>query len=105
MEPAVDEQALLAGADFIFRSCRPGEAEPLARRLASAFAALDPKPVYVDCNAVSPQTRNPHRRDAGADFVDGGIIGGPPDRAQPYDLPSGPTAKPRYCATGACDWR
>ena len=34
----------------------PGEAEPLARRLAPALAALGRKPAYVDCNAVSPQT-------------------------------------------------
>src|ERR1043165_3784216 len=56
MQSASDEKALLPAA-FCSRSPRPrGEAENTARRLAPALAALDRKPVYVDCNAVSPQT-------------------------------------------------
>jgi len=56
MEPAADEHELLSGADFFLSILPPGEAESLARQLAPALAALDRKPVYVDCNAVSPQT-------------------------------------------------
>jgi len=56
MAPAVDERALISGADFFLSILPPGEAEPLARRLAPTLAALDRKPVYLDCNAVSPQT-------------------------------------------------
>jgi 3-hydroxyisobutyrate dehydrogenase-like beta-hydroxyacid dehydrogenase len=81
MRPVADERALLAGADFFLSILPPGEAEPLARRLASALAALDDKPTYIDCNAVSPQTAiriGGIAAAAGARFVDAGIIGGPP---------------------------
>src|SRR5438093_8987553 len=81
MAAAADEHALLAGADFFLSILPPGEAEPLARRLAPALSALDRKPVYIDCNAVSPQTAvaiGEVVTPTGAHFVDAGIIGGPP---------------------------
>src|SRR6516162_8917269 len=56
MVAATDERALLDGADFFLSILPPGEAEPLARRLAPTLTALSRKPVYLDCNAVSPQT-------------------------------------------------
>src|SRR6516164_8727872 len=56
MVAAANEHELLSGADFFLSILPPGEAEPLARRLAPTLAALDRKPVYIDCNAVSPQT-------------------------------------------------
>ncbi len=81
MAPAADERALLAGADFFLSILPPGEAEPLARHLAPTLAALDHKPVYLDCNAVSPQSAiriGEAVAPTGAHFVDAGIIGGPP---------------------------
>jgi putative dehydrogenase len=81
MIAAADERELLAGCDFFLSILPPGEAEPLARRLAPALKALDRKPVYVDCNAVSPQTAVAIGNviaPTGAHFVDAGIIGGPP---------------------------
>src|SRR3954471_16042940 len=81
MQPAADEKALLAGADFFLSILPPGEAESIARQLAPALSALDKKPVYVDCNAVSPQTAERVAAivaPTGAVFVDAGIIGGPP---------------------------
>ena len=81
MVAAADEHALLDGADFFLSILPPGEAEPLARRLAPTLAALDRKPVYLDCNAVSPQTAiriGEIVGPTGAHFVDAGIIGGPP---------------------------
>src|SRR6266436_7447734 len=56
MVAAANEHELLSGADFFLSILPPGEAEPLARRLALALTALEHKPVYIDCNAVSPQT-------------------------------------------------
>src|SRR5262249_52365287 len=56
MAPAADARALLDGADFFLAILPPGEALPLARQLAPALKGLAKKPVYVDCNAVSPQT-------------------------------------------------
>ena len=81
MVAMADEHALLAGADFFLSILPPGEAEPLARRLAPTLAALDCKPVCLDCNAVSPQTAiriGEIIAPTGAHFVDAGIIGGPP---------------------------
>ena len=81
MKPAADERTLLSGADIFLSILPPGQAEGLARRLAPALSALAPKPVYVDCNAVSPQTAARIAAiiaPTGAAFVDAGIIGGPP---------------------------
>ena len=81
MVAAADERALLEGADFFLSILPPGEAEPLARRLVPTLAALGRKPVYLDCNAVSPQTAiriGEIIAPTGAHFVDAGIIGGPP---------------------------
>ena len=73
--------AEIAAADFVLSIVPPGEALPLAQRLAPALTAANKKPVYADCNAVSPDTVKEHRRSDRANrrpFVDAGIIGGPP---------------------------
>jgi putative dehydrogenase len=75
------EQALLDRADFFLSILPPGEAEPLARQLAPTLAGLAKKPLYLDCNAVSPQTAvtiGEIVAATGTHFVDAGIIGGPP---------------------------
>jgi 3-hydroxyisobutyrate dehydrogenase-like beta-hydroxyacid dehydrogenase len=110
MEPAANEHALLAGSDFFLSILPPGEAEPLARLLAPALKALDRKPVYVDCNAVSPQTTIRIGEiivPTGADFVDGGIIGGPPRPGySPTIYASGPTAgQTAVLRDWGIDWR
>src|SRR5271170_8462281 len=96
MTAAADERELLAGADFFLSILPPGDAESLARRLAPTLAALDRKPVYIDCNAVSPQSAvriGEVVAPTGADFVDGGIIGGPPRPGySPTIYASGPAA-------------
>lgn len=77
---AVDDRQL-AEADFLLSIVPPGEALALAQRLAPVLAAANRKPVYVDCNAISPPTLlkvaaaiNP----TGCAFVGAGIIGPPP---------------------------
>jgi 3-hydroxyisobutyrate dehydrogenase-like beta-hydroxyacid dehydrogenase len=72
----------IAESDFILSIVPPGEALSLAERLAPALRAASRKPIYVDCNAVSPETvLRVERvvRETGAEFVDGGIIGPPPE--------------------------
>ena len=79
MEPT--DLAGIAGADIILSIVPPGQAVALAERLAPAIAHAARKPLYADCNAISPETAREVAaviERAGAAFVDGGIIGGPP---------------------------
>jgi putative dehydrogenase len=72
----------IASADFILSIVPPGQALRLAESLVPAMRAAARKPVYVDCNAISPGTVariDRVVRDSGATFVDGGIIGPPPE--------------------------
>ena len=75
-----DERALME-ADFLLSILPPGDAPALAKRLAPLLSAANRKPVYVDCNAVSPatmQTTAETIMETGAPFVAAGIIGPPP---------------------------
>lgn len=75
-------EAQVAEADFILSIVPPGQALALAERLAPALRAANRKPIYVDCNAVSPATVERIDRvvrETGTTFVDGGIIGPPPE--------------------------
>jgi 3-hydroxyisobutyrate dehydrogenase-like beta-hydroxyacid dehydrogenase len=77
---AVDD-AEIPSADIILSIVPPSEALALAERLAPALQRAVRKPIYIDCNAVSPATVE--RVGAvvsatGTSFADGGIIGGPP---------------------------
>ena len=76
----------LAGADIFLSIVPPGEAEGLAQRLAPVLARAEKKPIYVDCNAVSPRSVEEIARiveSTGTPFVDAGIIGGPPKPGAP----------------------
>jgi putative dehydrogenase len=73
--------AEIVAADFILSIVPPGDALLLAQRLAPALKAASKKPVYADCNAVSPDLVKQIAAviaQAGAPFADAGIIGGPP---------------------------
>jgi L-threonate 2-dehydrogenase len=110
MRPMADENALLDGADFFLSILPPDQAENLAARLAPALAALARKPVYVDCNAISPQTAGRVAaivEPTGAKFVDGGIIGGPPRPGySPAIYASGPAAgETAVLRDWGIDWR
>jgi 3-hydroxyisobutyrate dehydrogenase-like beta-hydroxyacid dehydrogenase len=96
MMPVTDAEVVQA--DFVLSIVPPGEALGLARRLAPVLDAANRKPLYVDCNAVSPQTVSSIAiivTDTGSPFADGGIIGGPPRPGQdgPRLYVSGPEAK------------
>jgi 3-hydroxyisobutyrate dehydrogenase-like beta-hydroxyacid dehydrogenase len=99
MLAAADEE--IAAADFILSILPPGDAVALARRFAPALSASNSKPVYVDCNAISPQTAEHVAAvlaPTGAPFVDAGIIGSPPPPREgpgPRLYASGPYA-PRF---------
>jgi L-threonate 2-dehydrogenase len=84
----------LAACDFMLSILPPGDAVALAQRLVPALSASNAKPIYVDCNAISPPTLEKVAAaiaPTGAPFVDAGIIGSPP---QPGDV------GPRLYASG-----
>jgi 3-hydroxyisobutyrate dehydrogenase-like beta-hydroxyacid dehydrogenase len=70
---------LVADSDLIFSICPPAAAIEVGRKVAG----LGFRGVYVDANAISPDTTvavGDIVSAAGAQFVDGGIIGPPPHR-------------------------
>ena len=82
LEDAGTLEALAAQAEMIFSICPPHAAFEVAEQVADhGFTGL-----YADCNAISPRrTRAIETRitGAGATYVDGGIVGGPPAGAPP----------------------
>lgn len=92
---AVSDQECLQ-ADFFLSICPPSDALALAQKMAALIAATGKKPVYVDCNAVSPPSKVAIGNvilKAGAPFIDVGIIGLPPKEGRsPYLHASGPEA-------------
>ena len=96
MQP-VEERAL-AEADFLLSIVPPGDALALAKRLAPMLTAANKKPVYVECNAVSPPTMLKIADEiatTGCPFVGAGIIGPPPKPGSTNTkiYASGPAAK------------
>jgi L-threonate 2-dehydrogenase len=81
MVPAPGDDALIDGADYVLSIVPPGEAVALAKRLAPALTRARKKPLYVDCNAISPATAleiGSVLEPTGCPYVDAGIIGPPP---------------------------
>jgi len=77
---AVDDAQLMQ-ADLFLSIVPPGDSRALAERFAPLFAAANRKPVYVDCNAVSPPTMRGTAEviaKTGAPFAGAAIIGPPP---------------------------
>jgi 3-hydroxyisobutyrate dehydrogenase-like beta-hydroxyacid dehydrogenase len=87
----------LCEARFVLSILPPASALDFARAIAPLLSATERKPLFVDCNAVSPDTV---RRigaligAAGAAFVDAAIIGLPPQPGgpSPHFYASGPDA-------------
>jgi len=102
MADAADAE--IATAKMILSIVPPGDALALAERLAPALAAAPVKPLYVDCNAVSPNTVLQIAaaiEATGAPFVDAGVIGMAPRAGYtPAIYASGPDA-PRFAALNA----
>jgi L-threonate 2-dehydrogenase len=79
MQP-VEERAI-AEADFLLSIVPPSDAWSLAKHLVPVLSAANKKPIYVECNAVSPPTMlkiGGEIARTGCPFVGAGIIGPPP---------------------------
>ena len=89
-------EKLVGTCDMILSILNPAAALENAREVARAMRATGSKTVYVDCNAIAPQTGHEIDgivRGAGGIFVDAGIIGPPPrGKAKTRLYVSGPEA-------------
>ena len=82
---AVSDQEL-ARADYFLSILPPSDALALAEKMAALIGPSNHKPIYVDCNAVSPPTTErvaAALAPTGSPFVDAGIIGAPPKPRSP----------------------
>ncbi|SDR55476.1 NAD binding domain of 6-phosphogluconate dehydrogenase [Paraburkholderia fungorum] len=94
MTSAKDDDQLL-DADFLLSVLPPAHAAGFARRIAPALIRAPRRPLYVDCNAISPDTAlgiAKNIEENGGSFVDASIIGFP---AKP-----GATGGPKIFASG-----
>lgn len=72
---------MTAECDLIMSVMNPGAGLEFATEAAAAIKTQSRKPVFIDCNAVAPDTMyaiDKVIRDAGSRCLDGGIIGPPP---------------------------
>jgi|HubBroStandDraft_1064217.scaffolds.fasta_scaffold04750_3 putative dehydrogenase len=97
IEVVNDDDSLVRDASFVLSIVPPGVAVEVAERLRGPVGHAEEPPVYVECNAISPATcrRICDLFDATTNFIDAGIIGGPP-AAGTQD----PTKGPRFYASG-----
>jgi putative dehydrogenase len=75
------EREFAGHADLVLSIVPPAEARGAAARYCAALSGAPRRSTYVDCNAVAPTTAHEIEaivRAAGVDFIDAGIIGGPP---------------------------
>ena len=89
-------EAVVAAAELVLSILPPAAAVAAAEGVARAVTATGAAPPYADCNAIAPATTARIAtliQDAGAAYVDAGIIGGPPaNGAGPRFYASGPAA-------------
>ena len=97
LEIADDDDSLVRGASFVLSIVPPAVAVEVAERLRGPIGRADEPPVFVECNAISPATCR-HicgLLDATTNFIDAGIIGGPPVAGTQDSAKS-----PRFYASG-----
>jgi 3-hydroxyisobutyrate dehydrogenase-like beta-hydroxyacid dehydrogenase len=81
LEEVADDVTLVREADILLAILVPAQAMALAERISGAVRASAVDLLYVECNAIAPQTTRQIGEvleAAGARFVDAGIIGPPP---------------------------
>lgn len=91
-------EELVRQSDMVLSVLVPAEARGLAEALTQAMRRAGARPVFVECNAIAPQTVREIEatvRAAGAPFIDAGIIGGAPRPGySPHIYCSGPDTAP-----------
>jgi 3-hydroxyisobutyrate dehydrogenase-like beta-hydroxyacid dehydrogenase len=72
---------VVAASDLVLSVLVPADAAHLADDVADSMVRTGARPVFVDCNAIAPQTvrgLGARINATGATFVDVGMMGGPP---------------------------
>ena len=104
VEDLPDLDALLAETALVLSILPPASALGTAEAVAAAMGRSGATPPYVDCNAISPATASAIDaviREAGAPFIDGGIIGTKPGGGfLPRLYVSGPDTAPAEAIDG-----
>lgn len=80
-----DLEALVSEADLVISIMPPERAEAIAADVTAAMKATGKTPPFADMNAIAPTTAQRIATeivDAGADYIDGGIIGWPPLKSE-----------------------
>jgi 3-hydroxyisobutyrate dehydrogenase-like beta-hydroxyacid dehydrogenase len=83
MVDVADLTALVSESDFIFSIMPPEQAESFAADIAATIKESGESAVFVDCNAISPDTTlsiETKMKKVGATMLNVGIIGPPPGR-------------------------
>ena len=86
MEDVGSLEAVVAQAEVILSILPPARASAFAERTAEAIRVTSARPLFVDCNAIAPQTVRalaPLVSSAGAEFLDVGIVGPAPRAENP----------------------
>lgn len=97
IEDLGDLEAVISTADMFLSILPPDRAFGLATEVAAAISATGQRPVYVDCNAIAPETAvkvGATVKAVGARFIDAGIIGRRPGDATPRFYVSGDDTGP-----------
>jgi 3-hydroxyisobutyrate dehydrogenase-like beta-hydroxyacid dehydrogenase len=94
IEDVVSYSALVQEADLLLSIMVPAQAPRAAGRVADALRETGSPLVYIDCNAIAPQTVRrigDEIASAGGAFIDASIVGGPPrGGSSPRFYASGP---------------
>ncbi|MFT5485563.1 MAG: putative dehydrogenase [Paracoccaceae bacterium] len=80
-----DLETLVSEADLVISIMPPERAEAIAAGVAAAMKATGKTPPFADMNAIAPTTAKriaAVMAEAGADFIDGGIIGWAPFKSK-----------------------
>ncbi|MBT3350855.1 MAG: NAD(P)-dependent oxidoreductase [Nitrospinaceae bacterium] len=89
-------ETMVGEADLVLSIVPPAKSVETAAAASRAMRSAGKTPPYADCNAVSPDTTRLVGKEitrAGAEYIDGGIIGGPPSKnSVPRFYVSGPKA-------------
>ncbi len=84
IEDAGDLASLVERVDLLMSVMPPAVAINFAQKAAEILSRADAAPLFIDCNAIAPATSQAIAgiiQGAGAEYLDGGIIGAPPGRS------------------------